>query len=94
MSTITTKQLRENMPQVVRDLQKGKPIQLSYRHKIIGVLQPAQAIATPLRRGSFTAIQSFLESADFGPIPIDLQTPSLNIKQQIAKLRTHDLDSK
>ena len=50
MSTITTKQLRDGMAQVVRDLQNGKSVQLSYRHKIIGVLQPvdepAQGAAT------------------------------------------------
>ncbi len=82
------------MPQVVRDLQNGKPIQLSYRHKVIGVLQPAQAVAMPLKRGSFTAIQSFLAAADFGPIPIGLQTSKLSIKQQLAKLRARDLSSK
>ena len=42
MSIISTKQLRENMPQVIYDLRQGESIQLSYRHSVIGVLQPIQ----------------------------------------------------
>ena len=92
MSTIiNTKQLRENMHQVVRDLAAGKSIQLTYRHRVIGVLQPANAHPVPLHRGSAGAIQNYLHTASFGPIPAALKDSELSAKQQIAKLRARDL---
>lgn len=94
MSTITTKQLRENMSQVVRDLQNGKPVQISYRRKIIGTLQPVQSTSKSLRRGSAKAIQNFLASVDFGSIPSELQNTAVSAKQQIAILRNDDLAQK
>lgn len=91
MSTITTKQLRENMSQVIDDLRKGKSVQLSYRHKIIGVLQPIQAKPIAQRQGSAPAVKQFLNSADFGFIPTKLQNSSRSFKQEIADLRKQDL---
>lgn len=89
--TITTKQLREQMHQVVRDLAAGKSIRLTYRHKIIGVLQPANPQPIPLRRGSAGAIQNFLHTSSFGPIPSELKNSKLSTKQQMANLRDLDL---
>lgn len=94
MATITTKQLRNDMAQVVRDLQNGKSIQLSYRHKVIGVLQPVGESPKALRRGSSNAVQQFLDVATFGSIPKRLQTSSKSFKQEISEFRDHDLASK
>ena len=94
MSVITTKQLRENMPKVVHDLQQGKSVQLSYRHKVIGVLEPVKVQDGALRRGSAQAVQRFLRAANFGIIPSKLQNSRLSVKEQIAQLRSRDLSSR
>ena len=94
MSTITTKQLRDGMAQVVRDLQNGKSVQLSYRHRVIGILQPVDEPAKAQRRGSSDAVQQFLIAATFGPIPKALRTSSKSFKQEVAELRDGDLASR
>lgn len=93
MSIITTKQLRENMPQVVRNLQMGQPVQLSYRHRVIGTIQPVQLVTMPLRRGSAKAVQAFLESASFGHIPHQLRESTTTFKDQVSELRSHKLNN-
>lgn len=75
------------MPRVVRDLQNGKPIQLSYRHKIIGTLQPVQLKAPSMRRGSAESVQNFLSTVDFGTMPKSLKDLDMNFKAQLAELR-------
>jgi antitoxin (DNA-binding transcriptional repressor) of toxin-antitoxin stability system len=90
MNTITTKHLRENMAQVVRDLKSGSSLELSYRHKVIAVVKPVKPSAAPLRRGSAHAIQDFLAHADFGQIPEKL-TQEASFKDEIAALRTRKL---
>lgn len=87
MSTITTKQLRENMSQVIRDLGKGKSVQLSYRHKIIGILQPIDAPAQAQQRGSSGAIQKGLESLKTALLPHHISQDNRSIKEQIAEMR-------
>lgn len=82
------------MAQVMRDLQQGKPVQLSYRHKIIGVIHPAHNQPLAIRKGSSQAIQNYLKVADFGTIPTELKNSKLTVKQQIADLRKIDLLSK
>ena len=94
MSTITTKQLRENMAKIVSGLQQGESVQLSYRHKIIGVLQPIEAKPVPQRQGSAIAIQHFLNKANFGSIPPKLRQSKRSFKQEVADLRSRDLTSK
>jgi antitoxin (DNA-binding transcriptional repressor) of toxin-antitoxin stability system len=91
MSTITTKQLRENMAQVISDLETGKSVQLSYRHRIIGVLRPVRFAKKPLRRGSSEAILSTLKSINLGPTASKLQNSSKSIKEEIGALRERDL---
>jgi antitoxin (DNA-binding transcriptional repressor) of toxin-antitoxin stability system len=91
MSTITTKQLRARMAQVVRDLQNGKSVQLSYRHKVIGVLQPINESPKALRRGSSGAISQFLNTNPFTSIPAELQASSMSFEQEVAELRDRDL---
>lgn len=90
MSTITTKQLRENMLQVISDLQKGKSVQLSYRHKIIGILQPAQLTALPLRRGTQEAVSRGLEALQNIHVPERLRDDSRNMKERLAELRARE----
>ena len=92
MGTITTKQLRENMSQVISDLATGKSVQLSYRHRIIGVLQPVHYAKKPLRRGSAEAILSTLNSIDLGPAASKLQSSSKSIKEEIRELRERALE--
>ena len=87
MSTITTKQLRENMAQVISDLRKGESIQLSYRHKIIGVLQPAPLTPLPLRRGTQEAISRGLEALQDIHIPEEVRNDRRNMKERLSELR-------
>lgn len=94
MTTITTKQLRENMGRVIQDLQKGKAVQLSYRHKVIGSLQPVTFAGMPSRRGSARSVQNFLNIVDFGPTSEKLKNSDISIKDQLAKLRSRDLSLK
>ncbi|MDQ2752747.1 MAG: hypothetical protein M3R72_06965 [Bacteroidota bacterium] len=88
MSIITTKQLRENMPQVIRDLRQGKSVQLSYRHSIIGVLQPIQVANQTLRRGSSAAIRQGLDSLKELSVPTATISDTRSIKEQLAELRS------
>jgi hypothetical protein len=88
MSTITTKQLRENMPQVISDLRLGNSIRLSYRHKIIGVLQPVDAPSQALRRGSPEAIKQGLQSLRDILVPEAVRYDSHSIKEQLQELRS------
>ena len=88
MSTITTKQLRDNMSQVIHDLGLGNSIQLSYRHKVIGVLQPVDAPNQALRRGSPEAIRQGLRSLQDIVVSDSVQQDSRSIKEQISELRS------
>lgn len=88
MSTITTKQLRENMSQVIRDLSLGNSIQLSYRHKVIGVLQPVDTPGQPLRRGSPVAIRQGLEYLRTMKVPDYVRHDPRSVKEQISELRS------
>jgi len=87
MSTITTKQLRQNMAQVVRDLQKGKAVNLTYRHKVVGVLQPITMNRPALRRGSPAAILQALEALKNLDVPEHIRNDPRSLKEQIAELR-------
>lgn len=94
MGTITTKQLRENMSQVINDLRQGKSIQLSYRHSIIGVLQPIQVASQTSRRGSPEAIRQGLHSLRSMRISDNARKDTRSIKEQIAELRDRNYVSK
>lgn len=91
MSTISTKYLRENMAEVISKLRRGQVVQLSYRQKIIGSLQPVVQPGQPLRRGSPNAVRQFLGSAQFGPVPNKLKNSTKSFKQQLSALRDSDL---
>jgi antitoxin (DNA-binding transcriptional repressor) of toxin-antitoxin stability system len=87
MSTITTKQLRENMSQVIHDLRQGKSVQLSYRHSIIGVLQPIQVARQTVRRGSPEAIRQGLATLKDLSIPTTISNDTRIIKEQLTEIR-------
>ncbi|MGH7234089.1 MAG: hypothetical protein ACREF7_01415 [Candidatus Saccharimonadales bacterium] len=87
MSTITTKQLRDNMSQVISDLKQGRSVQLSYRHSVIGVLQPVQVASQTLKRGSPEAIREGLYGLRGMFIPDNASKDTLSIKEQITELR-------
>ena len=91
MSTLSTKQLRNNMAQVIKDLQRGRSIKLSYRRRVVGVISPIGQSAKATRRGSPAAISQFLASKPFGHIPRKLSQSQKSIKQEIAELRDQDL---
>ncbi len=87
MGTITTKQLRDNMSQVISDLRQGKSVQLSYRHSIIGVLQPLQEASQTLRRSSPEAIREGLNGLKDMFIPDNASKDTRSIKEQLTDLR-------
>ncbi len=76
------------MAQVVRDLQDGKSVQLSYRHKVIGVLQPINAPGQPLRRGSPEAIRQGLKNLRSIVVPDLIQHDPRSLKEQVSELRS------
>jgi antitoxin (DNA-binding transcriptional repressor) of toxin-antitoxin stability system len=86
MDTLTTKQMRENMPEVIRLLDSGRPVRLTYRHKTIGTIQPAPAAAPP-RRGSAEAVRQGLAALKDLHVPDEVKNDPRNIKEQIAELR-------
>ncbi len=92
MSTLTTKQLRENMSQVVFDLQQGNSIQLSYRHKVIGILHPVNYPGKAARRGSPEAIRQGLHSLKNIEISNSIRNDTRSIKEQILELRSRKHD--
>lgn len=92
MSTLTTKQLRDNMSQVVLDLQQGNSIQLSYRHKVIGVLYPINHPTQTARRGSSEAIRQGLLGFKNIVISNSIQHDPRSIKEQILELRSRKHD--
>ena len=94
MSTITTKQLRENMPSVIRDLRLGKSVQLSYRHNIIGVLTPIAAAKQTYRAGSPEAIRKSLQNLKEANLIDNDGNETSNLKKQIAEIRETKYDSK
>jgi hypothetical protein len=94
MSTITTKQLRENMPKVIRELGMGKTIRLSYRHRVIGVLQPIQVASQTLRRGSPEAIRHELYNLREMFVTDYISEDTRSIKEQIIELRDGKYASK
>lgn len=75
------------MSQVISDLQKGKSIQLSYRHKVIGVLQPAQVVALPLRRGTQQSVSRGLEALQDIQVPEQVKGDLRSMKERLAELR-------
>ena len=87
MSTITTKQLRDNMSQVISDLKQGRSVQLSYRHSVIGVLQPVQVGSQTPRRGSPEAISVGLHGIRGMFIPDNASKDTRTIKEQITEMR-------
>ena len=89
---MTTKQLRDNMAQAVVSLQKGESITLSYRHKVIGTLEPTAKDATTPQRGSAAAIAEFLQQADFGVAASEIHDSTQTFKQELAALRDAELD--
>lgn len=64
--TLTTKQLREDMPRAISELQQGNPITLTYRHKVVGTIEPAQVDKPAPRRGDLQAFLEFMKNTDFG----------------------------
>ena len=89
---MTTKQLRQDMASVIRDLKKGTPVKLTYRGQVIGVLQPSgQAKPRPaFRRGSPEAILDFIENNDFA-VPKRVRNDKRPIKEVVRQLRDKDL---
>lgn len=76
------------MSQVIQDLRLGNSIQLSYRRKVIGVLQPVDAPGQPLRRGSPEAIRQGLQTLRTMVVPDSVRHDPRSVKEQIAELRS------
>lgn len=86
MQTLTTKQLRENLPTVIEQLRQGHSVQLTYRRKIIGVLQPTERSPEVVRRGSSAAIKRGL-TALHRTAPLPKLVDERPIKEQIDEYR-------
>ena len=75
------------MPAAIRALKRGQSIQLTYRRRIIGTLQPHSPASKPLRRGSSEAILQALQSIQDLAIPAVTQQDQRSYKEQLAELR-------
>jgi len=76
------------MSQVIHDLRLGNSIQLSYRHKVIGVLHPVDNPSQALRRGSPEAIRQGLQSLKNIVVPDSIRHDPHSVKEQISELRS------
>ena len=85
---MTTKQLRENLSAVVKQLNRGEAVQLSYRHKVIGVLQPVTTPQPTLRRGSAEAIRTSLNNLQNELASVQRPVDPRPIKEQLADIRS------
>lgn len=94
---MTTKQLRQNMPEVVKELAKGNRLELTYRGRVIGVLEPTDAAgqlpARPMRRGSPEAILDFIENNTWD-VPERVRNDKRPIKEIIAEMRREDWEKR
>jgi antitoxin (DNA-binding transcriptional repressor) of toxin-antitoxin stability system len=88
MKTITTKHLRDNMSQAIDDLRLGNSIKLSYRHKVIGVIQPVDGPSQAIRRGSPEAIRQGLRSLQGIVVPDSVRNDPRGINEQISEVRS------
>lgn len=86
MVRLTTKELRENMPRAIATLQQGTPIELTYRHKVVGVIEPAQNYKPAPRRGDPKAFVEFMKNTDFG-VPEHLKNDPRHITEIIAEAK-------
>lgn len=77
------------MPRVVRALRHGQPVTLTYRHKVIGTIQPATGGSTPLR-GSPEAIRRGFLALDNLHVPDEVKNDPRSMKQRLAELRERD----
>jgi prevent-host-death family protein len=62
MNTITAKELRDNLDQIVKRVRRGEPIRVTYRSKAAFTLQPEKPSGS-LLPGSAEAMKKFLEEA-------------------------------
>lgn len=91
--TLTTKQLREDMPRVITTLEQGTPIQLTYRHKIVGTIEPAQHYEPVPRRGDAKAFADFMKNTDFG-VPDYLKNDPRHVTEIIAEAKEQRMRNK
>lgn len=75
------------MAQVIRDLRQGKSVQLSYRHSVIGILQPIQVAHKTPRRGSPEAIRQGLYNLQSRTVSDYASNDLRSIKEQVAEIR-------
>ncbi len=59
MKTITAKQLRDNLDEVVKRVRSGEPLRVTYRSKAAFILQPDQPAGT-IEPGSVQAMKLFV----------------------------------
>lgn len=59
MKTITAKELRDNLDQIVQRVRTGETIKVTYRSKPAFILQPEHLIKTSIEQGSQAAMEQF-----------------------------------
>lgn len=62
MNTITAKELRDNLDQIVKRVRRGEPIRVTYRSKTAFTLQPEKP-SSSLLPGSAEAMKKFFEES-------------------------------
>src|ERR1035438_564878 len=60
MNTITAKELRDNLDQIVKRVRRGEPIRVTYRSKAAFVIQPDDSKVTSPKPGSQAAMQDYV----------------------------------
>lgn len=81
------------MPRVITTLEQGTPIQLTYRHKVVGVIEPTQHYQPAPRRGDAKAFAEFMKNTDFG-VPDYLKNDSRHVTEIIAEAKEQRMRNK
>lgn len=63
MKTITAKNLRDNLSEIVKRIDNGESIRVTYRSKSAFMIQPDNTENTSVKPGSRAAMQSYTQQA-------------------------------
>lgn len=91
MTTITAKELRDNLDQIVKRVRGGEPIRVTYRSKIAFVIQPDDSKNAFFEPGSQSAMKAYVRQVQrINKIP---RKSELDPNKSIKDIYHHLLDN-
>ena len=90
MKTITAKNLRDNLEEIVKRVNRGESLRVTYRSKTAFLIQPDYTENTTIRPGSQVAMQNFINQVlEINKLP---RRSVLNVNKPIKELYHELLD--